>query len=55
MTVPSLSKGAATAPATQGTRTGVLMSLFAVAVAISVSLVAYPVYWHSLTPTQFSV
>ena len=54
MTVPSLSK-AAVAPATQGTRTGVLMSLFAVAVAISVSLVAYPVYWHSLTATQFSV
>jgi hypothetical protein len=43
------------APATHGTRTGVLMSLFAVAVAISVSLVAYPIYWHSLTARQFSV
>jgi hypothetical protein len=54
MTVPQLEKGGV-APPTQGTRTGVLMSLFAVAVAISVSLVAYPVYWHSLTARQFSV
>lgn len=54
MTVAQPDKSSVT-PATQGTRTGVLMSLFAVAVAISVSLVAYPIYWHSLTARQFSV
>lgn len=54
MTVPTLD-ARKVAPTTQGTRTGVMMSLFAVVVAISVSLVAYPIYWHSLTARQFGV